>query len=245
MPKHIAKNIILTIDFDGVIGHGLKLKLKYAKEWFGVDLRLDQTKAKSFDALMKSLGKTENYRSLMDPVNEQHIMEYEIPPGCIHVLEKLYSEGFRFAIVTSRNNHDYHYCKLFVKEKLGDLIKYIHNTRNEPKDKFVRKLKSRIHIEDDIYKLEALKDVPVELCYYRQPENSGKDLPSIEHRIVEIKEWQEFYQYCHFVKDMHEAICYYNDWPNKWSTVSQIFRFWRENDVKCEALLRDYKKKDA
>ena len=35
---------VVSFDFDGVLAHGCKVKIKYAKEWFNVDLSLDQTK---------------------------------------------------------------------------------------------------------------------------------------------------------------------------------------------------------
>ncbi len=90
---------IVSLDFDGVLAHGLNAKLKYAKEWFGVDLALDQTKDAGFNALMKRLGRDLNYRSLMDPLNEQHIMEFEIPRDCIKILSSLYAENCRLSLL--------------------------------------------------------------------------------------------------------------------------------------------------
>jgi len=66
---------IVSLDFDGVLAQGLKVKIKYAKEWFGVNLALHQTKKENFEALMAQLGKKVNYRDLMDPLNEKRIME--------------------------------------------------------------------------------------------------------------------------------------------------------------------------
>ncbi|MBD3303615.1 hypothetical protein GF343_00565 [Candidatus Woesearchaeota archaeon] len=44
--EYIAKTVITSIDFDGVLAQGVNAKIKYAKKWFGVDLALEQTKNK-------------------------------------------------------------------------------------------------------------------------------------------------------------------------------------------------------
>lgn len=223
-PNHVAKNIIISLDFDGVLAHGLRAKIKYAKEWFGMSLSLHQTKKQGFEELAKHLHKDINYRSLMDRLNEEHIMEYEIPHGCMDVLKKLYHEGFRFVIITSRNDHDYPYAVKFVKHKFGGLIKYIHNTRNKPKDEFVRKLMPRVHMDDDLKKLVELSKEPLSLFYYRQPENNHTNLPLGTHRIKEVRSWDEFYTYCHELRITHEAICWKYDLKNDFRHNTQIVR---------------------
>ena len=236
---HIAKNIIISLDFDGVLAHGLRIKKKYSYEWFGMNLSLSQTKKEGFEALAHQLGKKDiNYRSLMDPLNEKHIMEYEIPPGCIHILKKLHSEGFRFVIITSRNDHDYPYAKQFVKHKFGHLIKYIHNTRNKPKNEFVRKLHPRVHIDDGLKKLIELTNEPIGLCYYRQPENSHINLPLGTSRIKEINRWEEFYNFCHELKTMHEAICWKYELNNNYRHNTQIVRLLNNMSIKDKQELR-------
>ncbi len=109
---------IVSLDFDGVLAQGLKAKINYAKQWFGVDLGIDQTKESGFNELMKRLGKNITYRSLMDPLNEQHIMEYEVPDDCIETLMRLYSQKCRFVVITSRNNHDYPFAVQFIEKKI-------------------------------------------------------------------------------------------------------------------------------
>ena len=247
MPDHIAKNIIISIDFDGVLAHGLNVKLKYAKKWFGVDLSLEQTKEAGFNALMQKLGKPHNYRDLMDPVNERHIMEYEIPKYCIPILKTLYSKEFRFVIITSRNEHDYPYAIAFVEKKFENLIKNIHNTRNEPKTKFVERLKPRIHVDDDIKKLKRLEDCLIELVYYRQPENFHQNLsPADRSRIHEAKNWEEVGVLTEQIKEIHEAICWKNKWENKWSTIAQIWGYYRSlNETELKVLLKEYKSKNS
>lgn len=221
---YVAKNIIVSLDFDGVLAHGLNAKLKYAKKWFGMNLSLSQTKKLGFEALAHHLGKDVNYRSLMDPLNEEHIMEYEVPSGCVSVLKKLHSEGFRFVIITSRNDHDYPYAVKFVKHKFGHLIKYVHNTRNQPKSEFVRHLHPRVHVDDDLRKLVDLSGESLSLFYYRQPENSHVNLPIGTNRIKEVHNWGQFYDFCHELKVLHEAVCWKFDLVNDYRHNTQIVR---------------------
>ncbi|PIN75745.1 hypothetical protein COV18_02770 [Candidatus Woesearchaeota archaeon CG10_big_fil_rev_8_21_14_0_10_37_12] len=222
----MAENyFIISFDFDGVLAHGLNVKRKYAKKWFGVDLELHQTKKEGFNQLMTSTGKSDvNYRSLMDPLNEQHIMEYELPKNCVQVLSRLYTKNCRFVIITSRNNHDYPYAVAFVKEKFAGLIKYIHNTSNEPKGRFVGKLKPRIHIDDDLSKLRELKEYPIELIYYRQPENTGQDISVHEkNRILEANSFQEAEIIIEQIRKTHERVCQQEQIENTWRNVALIF----------------------
>jgi len=185
----VAENFVTSLDFDGVLAHGLALKRKYAKEWFGIDLELEQTKAPGFDALMKKLGKPHNYRSLMDPINEQHIMEYEIPPDCIPVLEKLHGEGFRFVVTTYRSAHDFPYAVQFVKAKFGRLIDGTHNSSTPHKGEIMKRVKPRIHVDDDLSKLVLLDGYPLERAYYRQPENKGQETD--DKKIVQVSSFEE------------------------------------------------------
>ena len=61
---------IVSLDFDGVLAHGVEVKIRYAKKWFGLDLALHETKKDGFEAKVKQLGMDISYRDLMDPLNE-------------------------------------------------------------------------------------------------------------------------------------------------------------------------------
>ncbi|MEM3154129.1 MAG: hypothetical protein QW165_01000 [Candidatus Woesearchaeota archaeon] len=216
---------IVSFDFDGVLAQGYKVKMKYAKEWFGVDLSLDQTKKKGLEGLMKNLGKNIKYRDLMDPLNEHHIMEYEVPAGCIDALSQLYSQNYRFVVISSRNDHNYPYALKFIKEKFGGLIKYGHYTRNEPKGRFVKRLKPRVHVDDDISKLIELFECPVELVYFRQPENSGQEIPALhKNRIWQAESFADVKVIVERIKYLHSAICRKENIQNKWTNVERIFK---------------------
>lgn len=220
---------IVSVDFDGVIAHGLNAKIKYSKKWFGVDLNFNQTKEKGFNELMVSLGKPFNYRSLMDKLNEEHIMEFESPPDCKESIQNLFNKNFRFVIITSRNNHDYPYAVAYVENRFGKLIEYIHNTKNEPKDKFVKRIHPKIHVDDDLTKLVQLLDCPVELIYFRQPENSSVDIPNnLRHRIWEVSSFTEIESIAIYLKKIHSNICEKYNIENSWKNTSKIFELYHQ-----------------
>ena len=118
---------------------------------------------------------------------------------------------------------------------------YIHNTRNEPKNKFVRKLKPHIHMDDGLKKLKELISEPISLLYYRQPENIHENLPIGTNRIKEINHWDEFYDFCHKLKLLHEAICWKFDLVNDFRHNTQIVRLLNEMSAsETKALLSKY-----
>lgn len=217
-------NFIVSLDFDGVLAHGLNVKRKYAKEWFDVDLSLDQTKEEGFNALMQRCGKDINYRSLMDPVNEKHIMEYEVASDCVPVLKTLHDAGCRFVVVSSRNDHDYSYALQYIKDKFDGLIRHTHNTRNTPKDCFLERLRPRLHVDDDLSKLIAVQHLPVELVYYRQPENYGQEVPEeYRYRIWQAHSFEDLSCIVRQAVQMHNEMCKKFNIENKWSRAAEIF----------------------
>jgi|GEM_PF-3566508 len=220
---------IMSLDFDGVIGHGLNLKLKYSKDWFGVNLNLNQTKEKGFNELMIKLGKPFNYRSLMDKLNEEHIMEFQTPSDCKKTLQNLFKQNFRFVIITSRNDHDYPYAVAYIKKNFDKLIEYIHNTKNEPKDKFAKRIHPRIHVDDDLSKLIQLMACPVELIYFRQPENIEIELPNdLKHRIWEVSSFSEIEAIALYIKKIHSNICEKYEIENNWKNTAKIFELYHQ-----------------
>ncbi|RME32061.1 hypothetical protein D6789_00685 [Candidatus Woesearchaeota archaeon] len=238
---YIAKNIIVSLDFDGVLAHALKLKLRYAQEWFGVQLKPSETKREGFERAMERHGKHVDYRrDFCDRLNRDHLMEYEIPRGCVDALRHLSNRGFRFVIVTSRNDWELAIAKKFIRKNFHGLIKHVHNTSDEPKDRFVRRLHPRIHLDDDLFKLKALKGCAVELFWYRQPEN--EHVHNDERRVVEIHDWGEFTRRCMLLKELHEAVCWRYGITNSWHHAHDIFNRYHElNDDERQRLLDAYR----
>lgn len=210
---------LISLDFDGVLGIGVEVKRKYATLWYNIDLTLEQTKQSSFDALMEEKNLSFKYMDFMDKLQE-HIGEFEILPYCKETLKRLHEKGFRFIIITSRNEYHFSFAKKFVDEAFPGLIDSIHNTHLEPKDKFVRELKPRIHLDDDLHKLIEIQDEPVSLAYFRQPENAHKE--NTQDNVREIRSWPEFEGYVLYIHKLHEAICQQHNIDNTWHNLRII-----------------------
>jgi len=160
----------IGLDFDGFLACGYKVKIKYAEEWFGLELQPRQTKKREFERLARQRGLKITYRDLMDPLNEQHIREYEVPDCAVPVLSRLHDAGFRFPVVTSRNDHDFPYALQFLDAHYKGLIDTVINTRNQPKRQTLISLGAVAHVDDDVDKLLELPGLFLRILY-RQPEN--------------------------------------------------------------------------
>jgi len=241
--KHIAKEFIISLDFDGVVAESIDVKKKCAKKWFGVNLSSRNTKEKAFNEFMKKLGKDIIYREFMDRINKGFVREYKIPNKCLPILTKLRNEGFKFVVISSRKSHEYYAVLEFVKKHLNKVVDGIFITETRPKGKIIRKLKARIHIDDDFKKLKQIVAYPVELVYYRQPENYHIDLPfSYRKRIYEAKNWEKIYQIIYYIKELYEAICWKNDWKNADDMINRIYSYKKKlNKRRLKKLLQEYK----
>lgn len=222
--SYIADYTIISLDFDGVLAHGIELKQKYAREWYHVYLTLADTKRDDFNSLVKKRGlKFVDYDKFMLAVNKVHMDEYKIQPHCLSSLKTLYHQGFRFVVITSRDDEIFPYAGQFLAKNFGGIIKYVHNTNNTPKDELALRLHVLAHMDDGLNKLVELKQTPLELLYYRQPENTHKNLPVGETRIKEIFNWQEFYNYLLYMRMLHEAICWRFGIQNNVYKLKDIF----------------------
>jgi hypothetical protein len=271
-PKHIAKQFIISLDFDGVLAQSYHLKLKYIKEWFGIEPNDSQTKATGFNRLMKRLygageiPKPYDYdEDFRKRLLEEHQMEFVIPPHCQEVLVKLFRQGFRFVIVTSRREYEYIPALRFVKKNYGGVIKKIHrfkqfeeptqketyfgniinrlyHVRGKPKDKAIKLLRARIHVDDGLSKLLQMLNTSAELAYFRQPENRGKNVSPMHRRIFEFRDWREFYRYAIFVRDFHEAICWKHNLENIFTNVAKISAIYKDMDAEeLQKLILEYR----
>lgn len=73
----VAKNIIVTLDFDGCLAIGDHLKIKYAKILHEVDITQKQSTKETYP-----LG-AKNYLELMDIVATDYIFEYQLDPSVV------------------------------------------------------------------------------------------------------------------------------------------------------------------
>lgn len=231
--SYVAENIIVALDFDGVIAFGEPAKIKYVKILHSLDVNENQITKDTYP-----LG-PKKYRELMDQVGSKYIMDFALAPKCKEVLDTLYIQGFRFVIVTSRFDFEFEACKDFCKfHKLP--IKYFHNTNESSKDYLCNKLHVRAMIDDTLSKLTELKTSPFLRFYYNAPWNAH--IRTVDKDFINVKSWKEFYDWLIYVKQMHEAISYNTDIKNNVFGLAALYNFWRDNPALCKKYLKDYTK---
>jgi phosphoglycolate phosphatase-like HAD superfamily hydrolase len=186
------KEILVSLDFDGVLAQALKLKKFYAKKWYNISLKNSQTKKQAFN----ELNLKDNFDQFIDKIIDNHQEEYIIPKGCIETLTKLKKQGFKFIITTSRIHKRNIKAKEFIKNNFSNIITKIYNTKEQPKHNILKKIKPIIHLDDDLHKLIQIENSKILLVYYRQPENKHIDIPKNHSHIKEVKNWKEFYNLC-------------------------------------------------
>ena len=234
--EHIAQNIIITLDFDGCIAIGEKAKVKWAKNYHGINVKPNQITKNTYP-----LG-PQKYKELMLKVTTEHIMEYQIESECKDVLNYLFAQGFRFAIVTSRSGPELEAAKAFAKYHMLP-IKYFHATNNSPKNIICSRLRSRAMIDDTFSKLIELSGTTLILFFLRRAWNGNE--PDNTPNIIQISNWREFALKLIEIRDLHEAVCFYNKWTNNFASVEKISQFINENPNLACNYLKEYKRKVA
>lgn len=240
MHSHIARNIIVGLDFDGTIAYGVQLRVWYARKFYGVGLTVQQILGETWP---KELGK-EKYRRMADAVDGEYMMMQQLASGCKEVLTQLHNGGFRFAVVTSRTAKLIGPAVAFVKRHALP-IAYFHATDHSPKGYLVNKLHARAFLDDGLYNLTSLRGSPTMPFFIRQPWNVHEPTPPMESGMVTIASWQAFGRWVLYLKEMHEAICYFNKWENAYFNLPKIAAFWKSYPGKCDAYLQEYKKEKA
>lgn len=258
-PSHVAQNIIVGLDFDGTVSCSAHLRVEYAKVKFGATISLQQTSHKKWP---KQLGEDKYWEAALfaDNAIERHILV----PGCKEVLMRLRSKGFRFAIVTARKLPAEAYrviSKLNLKAGNVQLLEqaavarfisaqslpvdYLHHVTqgpNDTKDYLCGKLRARAFIDDSIKYLLPLRGTFVQPFFLRQPWNVHEQALAAGSGVKAVNNWLEFENQLLSLKQMHEAICYFNRWENAYYNVARIATFWKSHPDKCNAYLEEYKK---
>ncbi|MDP3918518.1 MAG: hypothetical protein Q8Q35_01255 [Nanoarchaeota archaeon] len=232
--SHIARNIIVTLDFDGCVALGEPVKIKYAKIYHNIDVTSRQIVKETYP-----IGK-DKYKELMDKVTTEHIMEYVLDSQCKEVLDELYVQGFRFAVVTSRTGPELEAAKQFCK--INSLpISYYHATSNSPKTIICKKLKSRAMIDDSLLKLIDLIDTPLHLFFLKREWNKHEKVSGeLKNLVSVVSNWGEFYSGLLDLRNLHEAVCYYNHWRNNFAHVQRISDFIKSDPKTAKVYLSDY-----
>ena len=176
---------------------------------------------------------------------EKAVDRYELMPDCYDALWNLQSRSFRFAVVTSRTDKDdLKLAAEFIKRHQLP-INYFHATNGLPKDYICNRLHSRAMI-DDIYKnLEQLRNTSVKLFFLKHPWNA-REIPAFPQQdITIVNNWPEFGNELLKLKELHEAICYFNGWENNSKNVPRIAEFAKQHRHESQKLINEYKMEAA
>src|SRR3989338_5136688 len=175
----------------------------------------------------------------MQKVTTEQIMDYQVDTQCKNVLDSLYKEGFRFAVVTSRSGQELDAAMRFV-EGFKLPITYFHAVDNKPKDVICTKLRARAMIDDSLFKLVELLNTPLTLFFLRREWNTHEKVTGeLKEQIHVIKDWREFQVGLLELRDLHEAVCFFNGWENNFAQVKKITDFIKQNPAKASQMLKD------
>ncbi len=257
----MAQNIIVGLDFDGTIAYGHHLRVEYARKFYGVNLTLKQTLHKNWP---KQLGE-ERFRQMVRVVESEYMMMQNVAPGCKEVLNRLYMQGFRFAVITARilseeevqaglkildvkrmaaeTREKNSVVKFITHHQLP--IDYLHFTNQDPKKVLCGRLRARAFIDDDLKYLLPLAETFVKPFFIRQPWNEDESTPPKESGVVTVSNWLQFERWMLYMKEMHEAICYFNGWENAYYNLQKIAGFWINRHDVCLRHLEDYRKQKS
>lgn len=239
-PQHIAQNIIVGLDFDGTMAYGAHVRVWYAKKFYNVNLTEQQILGETWP---KELGK-DKYRQMADAADSDFMMMQTLAPGCKEVLQQLYIQGFRFAVVTSRAPKLRDAALKFISHHSLP-IQYLHVTDHSPKDYLCNKLHARAFLDDGLYNLKGLIGSSCRPIFIRQPWNVHEPTPPANSSVITINNWLQFERTLLQIKEMHEAICYFNKWENAYYNLQKIGGLWAAKPELCLKYLVDYRKAEV
>ena len=236
--SHIADTIIVALDFDGCVASSEKAKIFHTKRMYGVEVGSSQITKDTYP-----LG-PEKYGEMMDNILIDGIMEFELGTRVKDILNKMYEEGFRFQIVTSRygtkERPEIDACVYFCEFHELPIEEY-YSTGEMPKKDICKEINARAMIDDTLSKLLELVDTPIQLFYIKQPWNAHeKIMKRNKEAIIKVQSWVEFYAQMRSLKTQHEAICKHLNISNNSDNLEQIVDFYKTRPKHAEKLKRDY-----
>ncbi|MBN2053161.1 hypothetical protein JW756_06675 [Candidatus Woesearchaeota archaeon] len=178
----------IGIDFDGVIADTWKIKVYLARKYFGMDLdpknaskqrMLNQgVSPEVYDQIFRRIM-TSSKRYLVEPV-----------PFSKDIINTLHW-GNKIYIITSRHDDEINYIDDWLNH-VGIKYHKIINTSDTSKNDACLKNQIRIFLDDDLYKLEEIRNDHIRLFLLRQPYN--EDVEIKDKRITSVRDWREFYE---------------------------------------------------
>lgn len=233
--NHIARDIVVVLDFDGCIAIGEHVKIKYARMYHKIDIgpKTCMTETYPLGSVM--------YKQLMEKVME-HTDEYTLDPHCKDVLGRLVQKGFLFIIVSSRNEKALESCKAFVKKQHVPILA-CYGTDDKSKKNLCTKLHARAIFDDCLKKLLDLQDSPLKLFFLEREWNTHERVSKeVQKKITPLSDWRSFELEMEKMKVQHEAICFYKQWINSPRKLSEIHAIVEKDPFFVAQCVREYQK---
>ncbi len=233
--NHIAREIVIVLDFDGCIAIGEHVKIKYAKIYHKIDIGPKTCMSETYP-----LGSV-MYKQLMEKVMVEHTWEYTLDPHCKEVLDALEQKNFRFIIVSSRNEKAIGSCKAFVRKYNLPIIAY-YGTDDKAKKEICKKVHARAILDDGLKKLLDLQESTMKLFFLEREWNTHERVnKEIQKRILPISDWRIFGLELEKMKMQCESICFYKHWINSQSKLAEIHAIIEKDPFFVAQCLREYK----
>jgi len=234
LQNHIAREIVVVLDFDGCIAIGEHVKIKYARLYHKIEIGPKTCMSETYP-----LGSV-MYKQLMKKVMVEHTEEYTLDPHCKDVLDALVGENFAFIIVSSRDEEALESCKVYVK-KHSLPIRVCYGTDDTSKADLCRKVHARALFDDGLKKLLELQDSPLQLYFLEREWNTHEKLTKeTQKRIVPLSDWRAFGMEMKKMKQQHEAICFYKQWINSETKIKEIHAVIDKDSFFAAQCLREY-----
>ena len=187
MSADVRKRVV-ALDFDGCIAYGANVKIRFAKQTWGLELAVEQTAEDAFP-----LG-PQSYRQMMDVVGRR-TDEYELAPDCGEVCERLRENGFGLVVVTSRADYELGAAKYFIEKHRLPLTD-VRNTHRQSKKAICQELGASACLEDSLWKLVELQSTGIALYFMNQQWNVHEQHTASQlEYVVPVKNWQHFYSH--------------------------------------------------
>lgn len=269
-PPHVAQNIIVGLDFDGTISYSFHLRVAYARREWGFNLPINKVIRDTWP-MEYGMDKYWQMADAVDngKINEHQLMPgcREVLTS-LHsqgfrfaVVTKrgpIRKANVKTGVVFGKEKPESKFVRLtesysdvapmwFIKHH-GLPIDYYHATDHDhdlkKKWEVCKKLYARAFLDDDLKILYGLVENPTfaKPFFIRQPWNTDQPTPPSSSGIITVTNWNQFGKWLIDIKQMHEAICYFNRWENAYYNLPRVAAFWKANRVACEKYLEAYKR---
>lgn len=178
----------IGIDFDGVIANCGHLKALGAQELFGVTI--PQEKFKKEIVVGEGILTLEQYRTLQHKIygTREIGLRMEPVPGVLEYTHQLIAEGHKITVVTSRSHNELDIAWEWSLRQ-GLTFNFVGVGYGNSKADAARGL--TCYIDDDLDKLEPLRDIVPHRFLFSWGYNVHEDARDIARRI---HSWGEFYE---------------------------------------------------